>query len=318
MRLRTMSKNIHKFKIRYLIYILFFIIFVLIITAIIRSQVAKRYEAMERQDVVVCFDKDEDWDGDSYDIDIVILDDCGSAIVDYNDEKQTLLYQDNSGEIVEKEINTGEEKIIEIPLLQNQPTEAGRQSVIDIRYTLNQEEISFIFEEHLYCYNTETQDTKIVTEIYQPYNDWLDLYQWKNQQEIYIIRYVEEIRSEGLFLVNLGEGTVQEIQSAIRSFIESRDNKKLYGIQLYVIPNAFGFEMRYRIVEIDAETGNSTILREWDSENQILKCVDGTYLYYVEQYSNKKWNKLFCMNLETGKEKCIYKTKDNIVGIVVK
>lgn len=313
-----MSKNIHQFKIRYLIYILFLIIIVLIITAIIRSQLAKRYEAMERQDVVVCFDKDEDWDGDSYDIDIVSLDDCGSAIVDYNDEKQTLLYQDNSGEIVEKEINTGEEKIIEIPLLQNQPTEAGRQSVIDIRYALNQDEISFAFEENLYCYNTETQDTKKVTEIYQPYNDWLDLYQWKNQQEIYIIRWRKEIQSEGLFLVSLDEDEEYEIQSAIRSFIESRDNKKLYGIQLYVIPNAFGFEMRYRIVEIDAETSNSTILREWDSDNQIIKCIDGKYLYYVEQHKNKKWNKLFCMNLGTGKEKCVYKTKDNIVGIVVK
>lgn len=313
-----MSKNIHKFKIRYLIYILFFIIFVLIITAIIRSQLAKRYETMERQNIVVCFDKDEDWDGNSYDIDIVSLDDCGSAIVDYNDEKQTLLYQDNSGKIVEKEINTSEEKVIDIPMLRNPPKEAGRQSIIDIRYTLNQEEISFIFEEHLYCYNTETQDTKKVTEIYQPYNDWLDLYQWKNQQEIYIIRWRKEIQSEGLFLVSLDEDEEYEIQSAIRSFIESRDNKKLYGIQLYVIPNAFGFEMRYRIVEIDAETGNSTILREWDSENQIIKCIDGKYLYYVEQHKNKKWNKLFCMNLETGKEKCIYKTKDNIVGIVVK
>lgn len=313
-----MSKNIHQFKIRYLIYILFFIIFVLIITAIIRSQVAKRYEAMERQNIVVCFDKDEDWDGDSYNINIVSLTDCASAIVDYSEEKQTLLYQNSRGTIVEKEINTGEEKIIEIPLLRNQSTEVGRQAMIDIRYTLNQDEISFAFDHNIYCYNTETQDTEKVTEIYQPYNDWRDLYQWKNQQEIYIIRYVEEIRSEGLFLVNLGKGTVQEIQSAIRSFIESRDNKKLYGIQLYVIPNAFGFEMRYRIVEIDAETGNSTILRELDSENQILKCIDGKYLYYVEQHSNKKWNKLFCMNLETGKEKCIYKTKDNIVGIVVK
>lgn len=313
-----MSKNIHKFKIRYLIYILFFIIFVLIITAIIRSQVAKRYEAMERQNIVVCFDKDEDWDGNSYDIDIVSLDDCGSAIVDYNDEKQTLLYQDNSGKIVEKEINTSEEKVIDIPMLRNPPKEAGRQSIIDIRYTLNQEEISFIFEEHLYCYNTETQDTKIVTEIYQPATDWRDLYQWKNQQEIYAIRWRQEVQSEGLFFVNLDEGEEYEIQNGIRSFIESCDNKKLYGVQLYVIPNAFGFEMRHRIVEIDAETGNSIILREWDSDNWILKCIEGKYLYYVDQHNNRKWNKLYCMNLETGKEKCIYKTKDNIVGIVVK
>ena len=273
---------------------------------------------MERQNIVVCFDKDEDWDGDSYNINIVSLTDCASEIVDYSEEKQTLLYQNSRGEIVEKEINTGEEQLIDIPMLRNQQAEAGRQSVCDIRYTLNQEEISFLFEDNLYCYDAKTQNIKKVTEVYQSPGDWLDRYQWKTRQEVYVICHDEEYSVENLFLINLDKGSEYEIQSAIRSFIESRDNKKLYGIQLYVIPNDFGFEMRYQIVEMDAVTGNSTILRELDSENQILKCIDGKYLYYVEQHKNKKWNKLFCMNLGTGKEKCVYKTKDNIVGIVVK
>ena len=62
------------------------------------------------------------------------------------------------------------------------------------------------------------------------------------------------------------------------------------------------------------------IYQKYNFENRILKSIDDTYLFYVNCEKNvwgTKINKIFCVEIESGKSWCIYKTYHPISDIII-
>lgn len=245
----------------------------------------------------------------------IILANCASELIDYSEEEQSILFMDKDGNFIEKSLVTGEEEKYDMTEFNQFVTKDSENPIQNLNYAPEKQEVSFAYEGNIYVYNLAEKQVHKITECFNSeYSDSYNIYQWKNKEECYVLG--NSIHRE-LYLFNCEEETSQLVVKAIWSFCLSEDGKKLFAISFYSEPNAVGFQIIYQIVEIDLENGKEHMLvEEFDSENSVLKCVDDKYLYYVEQHGQKKWCKLYCMNLETGEKKCIYKTDKKIVGII--
>ena len=74
--------------------------------------------------------------------------------------------------------------------------------------------------------------------------------------------------------------------------------------------------MRYRIIERNLIEKKDYILQNIDTNNFLISCVDDKYLFYIEEDNGK--SKVYCLDMEKEKKKCIYKTAEEIVGIVMR
>lgn len=243
----------------------------------------------------------------------LLLDDCVEYLVDYSEEKQTILYLNEEEQIVELDIQTGMSDKKNLSELGIYPTE--EQEIHNLQYGPTEDEISFAFGEWIYIWNTETEKLcKVVNPCIASIK--YNTYQWCDTGDLYFLHYREN-RFDDLCFWEKGENESELIHSNIVSFVLNDSEDIIYAVEGYVKPNDFGFEMKYRIIEINLVDGTTRDLQKLKSNNFVLKSVDDRYLYYVEESVKKKNAKLYCLDLESGHKKCIFRTDREIVGIII-
>lgn len=234
-------------------------------------------------------------------------------LVDYSEEKQTILYLNEEEQIVELDIQTGMSNKKNLSELEIYPTE--EQEIHNLQYGPKEDEISFVFDKCIYIWNTKTEELRKVVNPCMAsikYNK----YQWCETGDLYFLRYHRNQFSD-LYLFEEGKSEAELIHSNIVSFVLNDSEDIIYAVEGYVKPNDFGFEMKYRIIEINLVDGTTRDLQKLKSNNFVLKNVDDRYLYYVEGSVKKKNAKLYCLDLESGHKKCIFRTDREIVGIII-
>lgn len=273
---------------------------------------------------IICLDKnclEEKYTGEND----IMMNDCSEYLVDYNNKKQTIIYLNNEGKIVERNIHTGssEEIIItdieRIKMQSNEEeTDTGgdEKTLHNLCYGPTEDEISFTFEDSLYTYNFKKNKISRITECLS--STWCNTYEWKNENEVYVTPDSERLKCE-LYLQQRDGVESQFINYSIRSFVLNDDGTKIYCIRTFYKYNGISMESKDKLMEINLEDGAIRELQTIDTDkNYLLKIVDDKYLIYVEQKSErKKSNRVYCMNLETGQKKCIYKADKRIIGIIV-
>lgn len=240
------------------------------------------------------------------------LSDCREWIVDYDSDRQTILYINTSNQIIEKEMDTAKWQIVNTEALEMNISMEMREQIHNLQYGPGDADISFTYADELYVYNFQTNILKKLTECHA--STWRNTYVWMNDEEV-CVRADNEIRME-LFLYNHTNQSKVELCCGIISFVRNDKEKKMYGIMADPEPHAFGFKLIEKIVEINVEDGSKRELQVVDTENRTLKKY-GKFLYYVEQRAEQRKSKIYRIDLESGMKDCIYKTDKDIVGIIV-
>lgn len=268
----------------------------------------------DREKVVICLDENNAWNEHHQPERDLILEDCASWIVDFNEENSNMIYITEDGIIVEENVVSGETITLDTEMLKQDARIDVRHPVKNIGYTVTGKGITFVHNGSIYVYEKEKGAVEKIVDCTKGEYSHYNVYQWLDENNILFTKD-GKIDSE-LYSFNCDDDK-QKFICAVRSYILSPDRTKVYAIKYHSKPNAIGFELTKNIVEINLENGEERVLVEkFESHNYILKCVDNKYLYYVVGSSEVKWNRLYCLNLETGKKKCIYKTEMEIVGIV--
>ena len=242
----------------------------------------------------------------------IIIPDCKEYLTDYDSEKQTLLYINNQDELVEKNLWTGETKILDI-----------EGNIRNLQYGSRKDEITYIREEEtnigdIYTYNLDDGVEKRITDGFP--SRWLNTYAWKDESTLFVMNRIGEDKVRTLFVWREG-GEKEPIDdtSYIWTIVSGEDTNKIYGIIQWCRFNGITIEFKYNLVEIDLKNNTVKKLTDVDSEkNFLLECIDDKYLIYVEQESYKRKSKVYCYYIETGEKKCIFKTNKEIVGVFVK
>ncbi len=268
-----------------------------------------------RDKVVICLDKDAKWDEKHNDENDISMDDSKLFFCSYDEKKDCILYMNQEWEITEKYLANGTEKTIDMTEINNLTMKVPGKHIYNLKYTPQEQKISFVYDGGIYAYDMEEKKVQKVADCYYAsYGDGFEFYQWKNEKEIVMLG---EGEYKEVYLYDCEKESAELLGSSINSFIVSGDGKQVYAIDFYCKPNAIGVETIEQIAVIDSESEErAALVEKLDTSNYTLYCKDDKYLYYVEQKSDKKWCKLYCLNLETGKKKCVYKTDKDIVGII--
>lgn len=134
---------------------------------------------------------------------------------------------------------------------------------------------------------------------------------------VYFLEYEKEDRQVNLYYKENDEQEKELIERGIESFILNEDETKLFCTKKSIIPYDLGFETDYGIIEIDLKKKTSRMLIDFDDEYIVPKSQSGEKLYYVEISFDKRKSKIFCLDLQTKKEKCIYRSNKEIVGVII-
>ncbi|MDO5573147.1 MAG: hypothetical protein Q4G60_04115 [bacterium] len=249
----------------------------------------------------------------------IIVNDCRHFFVDYNKKKETILYINHETEAIEKNIWTGETKKIEIPAFTEWRRAGNGKQVHNLQYGLRNQDLNFIYDEEIYSYDMIEQTLQKITKC--DAGGWCHIYQWKNSNELLTAYFVKDAPTdEWLQLMSYDLNKHEEkqiIYGTVVSFILNDDGNKIYAVRKLIKENLITYNYAYGIVEIDPSEGTEkllTYIKDVDISVP-LTCIDDQYLYYVE-YVNHDICKVNCLNLQTGKKKCVYKTKMCVVGIV--
>lgn len=278
------------------------------------NSIKETRDFFDREKVVICLDENNAWNERHQPERDIILEDCASWIVDFNEENSNMIYITGDGIIVEENVVSGETIMHDMTSLEQSNKIDIRHPVKNVGYTVTGKGITFVHNGSIYVYEKEKGAVEKIVDCTKGEYSHFNVYQWLDENNILFTKD-GEIDSE-LYSFNCDDAE-QKFICAVRSYILSPDKTKVYAIKYHSKPNAIGFELTKNIVEINLENGEERVLVEkFESHNYILKCVDNKYLYYVVGSSEVKWNRLYCLNLETGKKKCIYKTEMEIVGIV--
>lgn len=243
----------------------------------------------------------------------LLLDDCREYLVDYSEEKQTILYLNEEEQIVELDIQTGMSNKKNLSELEIYPTE--EQEIHNLQYGPTEDEISFVFDKCIYIWNTKTEELRKVVNPCMAsikYNK----YQWCETGDLYFLRYHRNQFSD-LYLFEEGKNEAELIQTNIVSFILNENEDVLYAVEGVADYEGLALNIKFQIIEINLVDGTTRELQKLKSDNFLLKNVDDRYLYYVEESANKKNAKLYCLDLESGHKKCIFRTDREIVGIII-
>lgn len=290
------------------IFIRFIFLMIIIVCIIIILLSKDRKGQGDRGKVVICLDRTkpmEKYTGKEN----LKLDDCRDY-VNYDEQSKNLLYVDYDNKIVEKNIVTGNvKKIAMMASIIDKEKE-----IYDPQYAENHNGFYFSRYGGIYFWDKkENQIQKVVSgNTVCGYNA---TGYWQNEYQFYFVDYSEDYMCRNLYSQNQkGEQVLESI--GVESFIPSMDEKNIYCVQMYVEPNCFGFAMRYRIIKRDLIQKKEYILQNIDTNNFLISCVDDRYLFYIEEDNGK--SKVYCLNMERKKKKCIYKTDEEIVGIAMR
>lgn len=241
-----------------------------------------------------------------------IVNDCRDNFISYNKDTQTFLYMNQKNQITERNRNGGiTDNAAVLKFNDLLKEEAG--SIWNIKYIPEKENISYIYDNDLYYFDYAAgQSNKIINGC--AHSSGCDVY-WIQPEKIYFIGYEEEKIQYSLYVQN-EQQEITLVEEGIRSFCANDYGTKLYGVQGYIIPHAFGFSQEYRIVEIDLLQNTTRILGKMEGSNLILGEIDNQFLLYAEEDYEKKTTKVFQLNLQSGKTKCIYRTKKRVIGMI--
>lgn len=291
------------------------ILFIIVIIAIVRFLFFGEMYYPEDQ-VIICLESMEELTKKNKAENDIILQNCREGLVDYDNAKGTVLYLSDTGDLLELEIKTGEINKLDI-LKKVDEDIAGvkNENLHNLKYGPEKDEISFTSRGNgLYVCKESKGKEEWITECLV--SDGLNTYEWKDEDTIYTVLYDGGIQ-DSLYLWDGETGTKEKIESSLVSFTLSNDKKKIYGINLTGEYNGITIEMHYSISESDTETGTRRKLVDIDTEsNFILKAIDDRYLVYVEKRRTKKNSKVYCLDIETGEKRCIYKTKAKVIGVI--
>ena len=269
---------------------------------------------IERERAVICVEGTDELEKKIRKENCIVILDCREMMTDYNSEKQTILYINNKDEPVEKNLWTGEAKILDI---------GG--NIRNLQYGPEEGKITYVREEDanigdIYTYNLDDGVEKRITDGFP--SDWLNTYAWKDESTLFTMnrnRHGERY-DDALFVWREG-GEKEQIDdtSSIWSIASGEDENKIYGIIQGCRFNGITIEFKYKLIEIDLKNNTVKELTDIDSEdNFLLECIDDKYIIYVEQERYKRKSKVYCYYIETGEKKCIFKTNKEIVGVFVK
>ena len=170
----------------------------------------------------------------------IIIPDCKEYLIDYDSEKQTLLYINNQDELVEKNLWTGETKILDI---------GG--NIRNLQYGPEEGKITYVREEDanigdIYTYNLDDGVEKRITDGFP--SDWLNTYAWKDESTLFTMnrnRHGERY-DDALFVWREG-GEKEQIDdtSSIWSIASGEDENKIYGIIQGCRFNGITIEFKY-------------------------------------------------------------------------
>ena len=266
--------------------------------------VSGKTENPEKEKIVICVNASDIQKDTAVSYEISV-EDSREKLMSYNEDGQTLLYINQDGQIIERAL-TGE-------IICNIENEELTE-IRNLQYMPEQQKISFIYDDSLYCYDRiNEQLEKIIDRCGK--SNWRNTYWWNPSGGIYFVDYDEDMQQNNLYFQEKTQERIL-IEKGIESFCASKDGTKLYGIQMYVVPNMFGFNMQYRIVEINLENGTSSILKKLNSDNFTLENIDNRFLLYIEESNEKQMSKVYQINLSSGKVKCIYRTNKKVIGII--
>lgn len=291
------------------------ILFVIVIIAIVRFLFFGKMYYPEDQ-VIICLESMEELTKKNKAENDIILKNCREELVDYDNAKGTVLYLSDTGDLLELEIKTGE--INQLDILEKVDEDiAGEknENLHNLKYGPEKGEVSFTsWGNGLYVCKESQGKEEWVTDCSATYTK--NTYEWKDEDTIYTILYDGGMQ-DSLYLWDSRTGTKEQIEQSVVSFTLSNDKKKIYGINLTGKNNGINIEMHYSISEKNIETGTWRELMALDTEfNFMLELIDDRYLVYVEECYNKKKSKVYCLDIETGEKKCIYKTKSKVVGVI--
>ena len=267
---------------------------------------------IERERAVICVEGTDELEGKIKKENCIVISDCRDKLTDYSSEKQTLLYINNQDELVEKNLWTGETKILDI-----------EGNIRNLQYGPGKDKITYVREEDtnigdIYTFNLDGGMEQRITDGFP--SRWLNTYAWKDESTLFVMNRIGEDKVRTLFVWREG-GEKEPIDdtSYIWTIVSGEDTNKIYGIIQWCRFNGITIEFKYNLVEIDLKNNTVKKLTDVDSEkNFLLECIGDKYLIYVEQESYKRKSKVYCYYIETGEKKCIFKTNKEIVGVFVK
>ena len=294
--------------------IVFAILTILVVPILINHLIKSKYasEYSNREKAVVIIENDNAGETEAR---IIEISDCRDKVVDYNSDKRTILYINTDNQVVEKIVDTGKTQIIDIEEVRNSlPIEIGKidKEIRNLQYGPGVDKLSFVYEGVLYLYNLQSKELDKVVECRG--TRWTNTYEWKNDKELFAA--ADNAVEQELFLNNLAQHEKIFLCYGVKTLVWESKNNKIYAIIEEPKPHAFGFELKYKLAEINVEDGSKKELQPIESDNFTIN-NDENFLYYVEQKAEQRKYKLYRINLETGEQDCIYKTNKIIVGIVV-
>ncbi len=267
---------------------------------------------IERERAVICVEGTDELEGKIKKENCIVISDCRDKLTDYNSEKQTLLYINNQDELVEKNLWTGETKILDI-----------EGNIRNLQYGPGKDKITYVREEDtnigdIYTFNLDGGMEQRITDGLP--SSWLNTYAWKGESTLFMVNRIGEDKVDTLLVWKEGgEKKPIDDTSYIWTIVSGEDTNKIYGIIQWCRFNGITIEFKYNLVEIDLKNNTVKKLTDVDSEeNFLLECIDDKYLIYVEQERYKRKSKVYCYYIETGEKKCIFKTNKEIVGVFVK
>ncbi len=296
-------------KRRIILIILLVFTLVVLIGHGIKLQIEDGYSNRQKEVVFI----QNDTNNEIAEVQIVNLNDCKEGIVDYDSDRQTILYINTDNQIVEKFVDTGKTQLVDVNGIKTYLSMETNKQIHNLQYSHQMNHISFTYAGELYVYNLQTRELVKLIECCTAYGR--NTYEWINQEDVYV-RGFSEVDLE-LFEYNLLEQEKVSLCCGPISFTLDGENGKIYAIIVQPKSHAFGFELKQKLAKIDTVDGNLEELLSIDTENYILES-DKNYLYYVEQRAELWKYKLYRINLESGKKECVYKTDKIIVDIIVK
>ena len=295
-------------------------------------------ESIEREKIVLCFEEGMEVESRYNEEKNIILNDSSQYFIDYKKETDSILYVNNEGEVVEKYLETGREERIEIPQIpqriKREEKEERRSfyaqkygtmeevrkdpSYYNVQYGPGEKEISFVYKGILYTYNREKKEIEEITECEG--SDYRNTYQWINKDEAYILCRDEYWATIYLWRRGSKETKVTENYN-IDSFQMSKDGSQILCNQLFSKSMEGIITTTVKIVLADAMGKERVELEELGVENKVnyvLKHVSNRYIIYIKQGKGKIKSKVYRLDLETGKKKCICWTDHEVMGIIIK
>lgn len=247
----------------------------------------------------------------------IVLNDC-VCYFDYSVNRSSALYLNNFSKVIEKKIDTN--VIQEIKILDH-CKDASLQnkfvyslSLATVQYKSNGQEITFALDDTVFSYHLTQK--KLIKEI-ENYEG--GHYKWTNSGKLYYTDYEDCDRK--LYLYEENKSIPILMYGDICNFVLSENEEMIYFVSNYVKNYyGFGFELGYELGEYSLKDNRMKICKKYNSGNWILKCVDDNYLFYVNSERNfwgTKVNKVYCMELQSGKSQCIFETYYLVSDIVI-